>query len=40
MFGSFPKIVEHTSDRGFRGVEHYAAAIDHCCAQLPLPQES
>ena len=25
---------------GFRTVEHYVAAIYHCCARLPLPEES
>ena len=33
------KLVSHRAF-GFRGVEHYVAAIYHCCAQLPLPQRS
>lgn len=31
------KLVSHRAF-GFRSVEHYVAAIYHCCAQLPLPQ--
>ena len=33
------KLVSHRAF-GFRSVEHYVAAIYHCCAQLPLPQRS
>ena len=33
------KLVSHRAF-GFRSVQHYVAAIYHCCAQLPLPQES
>ncbi len=33
------KLVSHRAF-GFRSVEHYVAAIYHCCAQLPLPQQS
>ena len=33
------KLVSHRAF-GFRTVEHYVAAIYHCCARLPLPEES
>ena len=33
------KLVSHRAF-GFRSVEHYVAAIYHCCAQLPLLQRS
>ncbi len=33
------KLVSHRAF-GFRSVEHYVAAIYHCCAQLSLPQRS
>ena len=33
------KLVSHRAF-GFRTVEHYVAAIYHCCARLPLPGES
>ncbi len=33
------KLVSHRA-YGFRTVEHYVAAIYHCCARLPLPEES
>ena len=33
------KLLSHRAF-GFRTVEHYVAAIYHCCARLPLPEES
>ena len=33
------KLVSHRSF-GFRTVQHFTAAIYHCCAHLPLPEES
>ncbi len=32
------KLVSHRSF-GFRTVKNFTAAIYHCCAHLPLPQE-
>ncbi len=33
------KLISHRTF-GFRTVGHYAAAIYHCCARLPLPEEA